>query len=245
MSSPGARCFAAERLREHLLEDEDAARPLIGRAGRERDRRGDAERLGLGRRRRGDLALAEEIEEVLVDAVRVDRAVLRILREHLADELVERRRDARVQRLERARGLVHVLDEERGDVGRVERQLAAQHLEEDDAERVDVARAARVVAEDALGRHVLRRSEELALSGEPRVLAALGDAEVEQLHEVGAVVAAAEEDVLRLEVAVDDLEVVRARDAAGDLDHHVDRAIDLEPAALRRRPRATRRAAAP
>ena len=130
--------------------------------------------------------------------------------------------------------LLHVLHEERRDVRRVERQLAGEHLEEDDAERVDVARAAGVVAEDALRRHVLRRSEELALASVRRESCRLlAMPKSSELHEVGAVVAAAEEDVLRLDVAVDDLEVVRAGDAAGDLDHDVDRAIDLERALAR------------
>src|SRR4029079_4064296 len=100
-----------------------------------------------------------------------------------------------------------------------------------DPERVDVARSGRVLSHDAFGGHVLRGPEELALTGEPGGLPALRDAEVEHLHEVRAVLAATEKDVLWLDVAMDDLEVVRSRDAACDLDHHVDGAIDLERAA--------------
>src|SRR5262249_27417201 len=70
-----------------------------------------------------------------------------------------------------------------------------------------------------------------ALTREAGVLSALRDAEVEHLHEVGPVFSAAEEDVLRLDVAVDDLQVVCASNAAGDLNHHVDGPGDIERAA--------------
>ncbi len=162
MSFAGGALLRAVGAGEHLLEHEDASCPLIGRAGGDGDRRRDAERLRVCCGRTGGVALAEDLVEVGVDAVRIDRAILGILPEHFHDELVERLRHARVQRAKRGRRLVHVLDEERGDVGRGEGELPGEHLEEHDAERVEIARAAGVVAEDALGSHVLRRSEELA-----------------------------------------------------------------------------------
>ena len=60
------------------------------------------------------------------------------------------------------------------------------------------------------------------------VLAALGDAEVEHLDEVLLTVAGQDEDVLRLDVAVDDVHLVRRLDGARDLRADVQRARDVQ-----------------
>jgi hypothetical protein len=82
-----------------------------------------------------------------------------------------------------------------------------------------------------LGRHVLGRAEDGALAGE-RGGGAAGEearhAEVEDLDVRARAVEPGEHDVLGLEVAVDDAELVGARDAGGEL------AGDLEDAPQRR-----------
>ena len=57
----------------------------------------------------------------------------------------------------------------------------------------------------------------------------LRDAEIEQLHEVGAPGARHEEDVVRLDVAVDDARLVRSRKRRGALPDDVRRAPRVEP----------------
>ena len=97
-----------------------------------------------------------------------------------------------------------------------ERRLAAEHLVEDAAERVDVgARADLALAHRLLGAHVVRRAERharLGHAGAARLAGGERDAEVG--HEGGAVV---EQDVLGLDVAVDDVVPVRVVQGGGHL----------------------------
>ena len=212
---------------QHLREHERAARPAVDRDGGERGRGAARARLlGVHVGRHGDAGCARDGDELAVYAVRVHGALARVLRHEVEQQPLERLGRGRRQLAHRRRGLLEVLEEERGDVGRVERQDPRQHLVEQDAERVEVARGARVDRRDALGRHVLRRAEHLAGAREPRVLRRARDAEVEQLGEVGPVGASREEDVLGLEVAVHDAEVVGARERARDLDHDGQRAAE-------------------
>ncbi len=60
----------------------------------------------------------------------------------------------------------------------------------------------------------------------------LGEAEVDHLDEVAAEPHRLEDDVLRLEIAVDDVEVVRLAERGEDLDHDVDDALEGEEALL-------------
>ncbi len=111
-----------------------------------------------------------------------------------------------------------------------ERRLAGGELAQDHAERPDVAaRVARLRRAQLLRRHVVRRAHDVVGAGEVAVLAMrLGDAEVEHLDEVRAVGTLGEEQIARLEVAMDDAERVglgertaRLRDVArrdGDRD---------------------------
>ena len=119
----------------------------------------------------------------------------------------------------------------------VERRPPRQHVIEDDAGRIDVAASIGLLAARLFGRHVSGRADQRAVHRRPRAarLAAAavaldraqrGDAEVAHLRELGrlAVIAGRREDhdVVGLEIAVDDLHVVRHRDRRQHLRHEVD-----------------------
>src|SRR5438552_15733613 len=95
------------------------------------------------------------------------------------------------------------LPERRSGVG--EGDLPGEHLEHGDAERIDVAaRVDRRLAGGLLRRHVRRSADYGAGLREVRAgrVGQLGDAEIDQLDEIGPAVPVDEEDVVRLEVAV-------------------------------------------
>ena len=100
-----------------------------------------------------------------------------------------------------------------------QRQFAGEHFVEHHAQRVDVRAVVHVCGLlDLLRRHVVRRAHDLPVAGERGVAAAsrpedLGDAEVGDLHPALLV----EQDVLRLDVAVDDAFVVRELERLADL----------------------------
>ena len=95
----------------------------------------------------------------------------------------------------------------------LEGQAARQHLEEDDAQRVDVRARVGLLALDLLGRHVLGRPDHHAGARDPLGLDRAGDPEI---HDPGVAVAV-DHDVLGLEVAVDDAQAVGFRQALADL----------------------------
>ena len=72
------------------------------------------------------------------------------------------------------------------------------------------------------GTHVLGRAEHRSLGGKARVHRQVREAEVEDLDEVLAAAARGQEDVVALEVAVDDAEVVGARERGAHLLEDVD-----------------------
>jgi len=172
---------------------------------------------------RGDAAHASvgfggQVRERGDDRVGVDGAMTGLLREELVDEAIERGRDLRDEVADaRRRGLEVVEDEARHRLG-LEGRLPRDHLEDHDAEGVEVAAREDVaLVAEALGRHVARAPEELAGAGEARVVRGQRDPEVDDLHDGPVVLAAAHEDVLGLHVAVDDAEVVGAAEPARDL----------------------------
>ncbi len=107
--------------------------------------------------------------------------------------------------------------------------VAGEQLEEQDAEGVDVGGGRDRAAGDLLGRGVLRRQRDTALTGQHRhrfvVAEQLGDAEVEQLD----LAAGGDEHVRRLQVAVDDQVGVGVRDRRLDVQEQADARLDAEP----------------
>ncbi len=134
--------------------------------------------------------------------------------------------------------LVDDLEDDLGDVGAGEGGLAGEHLVDDGAEREDVGALVDLVvlAGRLLGRHVLRRAEQRGLLRLDGLRAAdLGDAEVEDLRDIDDAVLDLlrhEEDVLRLEVAVDDAFAVRGGERAADLAEDRHHAVERERAGL-------------
>src|SRR5262249_56370548 len=77
---------------------------------------------------------------------------------------------------------------------------------------------------DRFGGHVLRRADHHVVGGQLRRGAAdrLDQAEIEHLDEVGDAAAVVEDDVGRLDVAVDQAQAVRLRQGVADLPQDVD-----------------------
>ena len=145
----------------------------------------------------------------------------------LGERLVDRRLDAPgdVGPLEAdgRRGGVDVLHRDGDEVVAGERHLAGEELEEHDAERVDVGLGVDVAALRLLGRDVVAGSEHGAGRGLLRGrLHRARDPEVGHLR----LALAVQEDVLRLDVAVDEPVLVREREAARDLDRELERTVD-------------------
>jgi hypothetical protein len=105
-----------------------------------------------------------------------------------------------------------------------ERQRVREQLVQDDAQRVDVGARVHVVRDEVglLRAHVLEGADDLALLGERRarrvpLVQRARDAEVDDLR-LRQAVAFGDEDVRRLEVAVDEALVVRVLHALADLE---------------------------
>ena len=173
--------------------------------------------LGLGRDglggRMGDGGLRHVMEGAGEGFARLE-ALLAVFRGRLPDDLHDRGGN----RGRRARLVEHLGVEDRGQLAR-ERWLAVQQLVQDHSQRVDVSRGIDRVAFDLLGRHVGRRADHAAGGGQPvLVVDQLGDSEVEDLG----LAPVRDQDVVRLEVAMDDLVVVRDTDRRQQLLDQVD-----------------------
>jgi hypothetical protein len=112
-----------------------------------------------------------------------------------------------------------VLDHQALGVVAGEGQAPAQHLVEHHAQRVEVGLGRRCLAGDHLGRHVGGCPADGVCVGERRlvVVERLGEAEVDDLEQVAVGRLLGEDDVRRLEVAVDDALAVRGVERIADL----------------------------
>ena len=117
----------------------------------------------------------------------------------------------------------------------VVRHVAGQHLEREDAERVEVAARVERQAAALLGRHVLRRAEhDAGLRLHAVALEQLRDREVEQLHEVRRARHVQQEHVVGLDVAVNDADRVRLGERRAALDQDLHDALRRHRSALER-----------
>ena len=162
----------------------------------------------------------------IVERARVGVAVLEVLVGHAVEDRREPRGDLRAAHLHVGQVLAHVLHRHRDLVLAVERDVAGQHLEQHDAERVDVGLAVDVVAERLLGRDVVGGPEHAAVGGQALLVERAGDAEVGDLGRALLV----DQDVLGLDVAVDDVAGVGGGERARDLDRVGDRLVDRQAA---------------
>ena len=109
-------------------------------------------------------------------------------------------------------------------------RLPRQELVEHDAERIDVGRRAQRLAGDLLRRRVLGCVRTPGQVGQPRLTVVpgveqLGDAEVQQPD----LAVVRDEDIGRLEVAVDDQPAVRVRDGLHDLEEQAHASTHVQP----------------
>jgi hypothetical protein len=163
----------------------------------------------------------------------------RVLLETTIDDARERRWDVPFGH----RQIRRILFEDRGHRVRcrltVERAASREHLVEHRPERKDVGAMIRGHPADLLRRHVAeraqddaglrigRRGRQGAQPGQRDVgLGQLGQAEVQNLHAP----VCRDEDVLRLQVAVDDALVVRRGETTGNLDRVLERLAHREGA---------------
>ncbi len=156
---------------------------------------------------------------------------------HAITEIFEPARDLDVRRAHahRHRRGVEVRHQRLERRRTVERHRAGEALVEDDAERVDVgARVDLAAVVDLLGRHVLRRPDECALLrellGAVFVADDFDDPEIDDFVVVFSVARRHQDDVRRLQVAVDDPLRVRFREAARDRVGDADRLLGRQPA---------------
>ena len=110
--------------------------------------------------------------------------------------------------------LHHVLDQHRRRRPGVERQLSRHRLEPDDAQRVHIASPVDALPQHLLGTHVVHGAQHLAGRRRGRGFHEPGDAEVG--HD-GGIAPTLEEDVLRLDVAVNHAPGVRVVERQRDL----------------------------
>src|SRR5262245_1161440 len=172
-----------------------------------------AQKTGGGRRRHADERVAElDRRRVAVVGIGLQRLVERLLDDfgNVGSELTDGLGLAAQPR-----------DHHFLRVATLKRQLAREHLERDDAERVDIAARIERLAANLLRAHELGRSEDDAGGRELRDrgigAALLGKAEVHHHRALRASPIGDEHDVFRLQVPMDDLELVRVMQAGAHL----------------------------
>ena len=182
------------------------------RSGRvDRALAGEHHRRRLGRLRRDATSSRDRLQVGVHRGGRLV-AVGRLLRERADDDEVEVGRDVRTEVRRSGRRLREVLHRDLDRAVARERHLAGEQLEEDDPRRVEVRRLVDRRAACLLRGEVLRGADDRALL---RHLARAGarDAEVRDLHDALGV----DDDVVRLDVAVDDAVAVRVAERGEDL----------------------------
>ncbi len=108
------------------------------------------------------------------------------------------------------------------------RAPSGQHLEQDDTQAVEIASCVHLVAQDLLGREVLKRADNCIMEGGARLVRRQrqGEPKVAELH----ISFGRQEDVPGLDVAVDDRTLVEDGEAFEDLRSDPDRLADRERA---------------
>jgi hypothetical protein len=165
-------------------------------------------------------------------------AVLRVARERLREEALERGVDGLVEHLaELARLVLRLELDHLQDVPSRVGELPAERLVDERRDRVDVSAVIDGLRfADLLGRHEREGPEALPHLGErlaTDLARQLRDAEVEQLDAHAPVRPALEEHVRRLEIAVDDASLVRVDETHPDLLHEREELVEAHrPCAL-------------
>ncbi len=164
--------------------------------------------------------------QLRLDRRGVARARVALLGEHVGQRRFEVRGQPGAELADRERLVEADLREHRHGRRAGERRLAGQALDHHAPEREQVgARVDLLLAARLLGRHVHRRAHDAAGLGDAaRIEEAAREPEVEQLRLLEA--AAGQEEVARLDVAVDDAAPVRAGQRVGDAAAEVDALAD-------------------
>ncbi len=160
----------------------------------------------------------------------------RLLRQCVQNDRFEIWRNVPDQLSGRLRNLGHVLVQDPHEGLGQKGQPAGSQLVQDDAEGVDVDAMISILALGLLRGHVVGRAEDDSGLGLLRLSAVepgeLGDAEVQDLHEVFAPGVVDQEHVLRLEVPVDDSLGMGGGQSVTDLNGHFTKIPPGEPAKL-------------
>ena len=120
-------------------------------------------RLALGDARDLQLGIARELHQVCVHAVRVDGAIRGCLREHAEDERLERQRDNGFSFRGGTGACFRCIWKKVAMSGASNGSVPRDHLVEEELRASRCPRSARSrLNENALGRHVLRRAEDLS-----------------------------------------------------------------------------------
>ncbi len=205
-----------------------------GAGRRRRSRRDDLHAARRRRRHHHRAAVAGLGLETLDDAhelglhrAEILVAIGRVLGQRLVDDGGGGGVDQRIEHGQRRRLVAQDLHQHgRLRLG-LERLAVDEQLVEDQPHREDVAAVIDGVAAHLLRRHVVRRADDHADLRQPR-LAGAGDPEIQDLQDVRV---AAENQVGRLDVAVDDAVLVGEGEAAADLDDQLDALARVERSA--------------
>ncbi len=174
------------------------------------------------RRAGADRLAVEETVEILGEVAGRFVAPGGVLLQALGDDGLEVLGGRRHHLTQRFRLFLDELDQDAGEVGAGERGLAREQLVEDDAEAVDVRPPVERLPLRRLWRDVARGAADHAGAGEGDLVLGHGEAEVDDVGVDLAPLVAGEQDVARLEVAVDEPGAVGGVDGAGGVAHELD-----------------------